>query len=304
MASWRRGDRMTFDPEWQPPERGGTTLVARAPETTMPIDFALAPERARLTLDCNYLAYWCAMMGSSAGGEYGERRDVALVCCGAPLVLFNIAHLKPPISNAAAALAHAEAYFGQRNFPFSVEIRRRDAPDYFAAREVLAASGYEPIGAPVPGMALSPIADSPSRPAGFSIRPVRDAESLDRFARVASVGFGFPEEAGRMMLTPGFLDRPDVQAFLGLQGEEVVATSQLLVSGEIAGIYWVSTAANARRRGYGEAITWAAVEAGRRAGCTIASLQASEMGRPVYLRMGFEHVIDYERYSKPNPASA
>ena len=270
----------------------------------MDIAFDLAHERTRAALDANYLAYSGAMMGSSKHGEYCERQDVALICCGAALAQFNVAHLKPPFSNPGAALEYAEDFFGRKRFPFSVEMRHQESPEYFAARERLVSSGYDLVGVPVPGMALAPILESRPLPKGLTVERVGDADSLDRFARVASVGFGFPEEAGVQMLTPAFLNRPEVQAFLGKLDGEVVATSQLLVSGAIAGIYWVSTLASARRRGFGEAITWAAVASGRRAGCTIASLQASAMGRPVYARMGFAHVIDYERYERSSSSAA
>ena len=62
----------------------------------------------------------------------------------------------------------------------------------------------------------------------------------------------------------------------------------------VAGIYWVATIEEQRRRGYGEALTWAAVAGGRELGCGIASLQASKLGRRIYARMGFEHGLDYE----------
>jgi hypothetical protein len=56
-----------------------------------------------------------------------------------------------------------------------------------------------------------------------------------------------------------------------------------------------------RRRGYGEALTWAAVAGGQRAGCTIASLQASALGKPVYARMGFSDVLGYEHLLPREP---
>jgi predicted N-acetyltransferase YhbS len=53
-----------------------------------------------------------------------------------------------------------------------------------------------------------------------------------------------------------------------------------------------------RRRGSGEAMTWAAANAGARAGCTAAVLQASELGAPVYERMGFRTVTQYRAYTR------
>ena len=79
----------------------------------------------------------------------------------------------------------------------------------------------------------------------------------------------------------------------------VVATSILFTTGDVEGIYWVATLEEQRGRGYGEALTWAAALGGQRAGCRIASLQASQLGRPVYARMGFAHVLDYEHLLPP-----
>jgi predicted acetyltransferase len=55
----------------------------------------------------------------------------------------------------------------------------------------------------------------------------------------------------------------------------------------VAGIAWVGTIPECRNRGFGEAVTWAAVREGLRRGACFANLQASPMGRPIYERMGF-----------------
>ena len=92
---------------------------------------------------------------------------------------------------------------------------------------------------------------------------------------------------------------PHVRLYSGLVDGVVVATSMLIATGSVAGIYWVATLEEHRGHGYGEALTWAAVGGGREFGCEIASLQASKLGRPVYTRMGFEHVLDYEHLLPP-----
>jgi GNAT superfamily N-acetyltransferase len=260
--------------------------------------FDLKDERTLRALDANYLDSFGAIMGCSARGEFCDRRDVALLCCGAPMVEFNWAHVRRPLGNVAAALEHAERYFAPRRLPYRIELRGHASPDTERARELIRGAGFEPASAPVPGMALAPIASAHPAPKELRIEAVSDEESLDAFARAAFRGFGFPENAASAMLTPQLWSRPQVEAFVGRVGGEPVATAMLIASGAVAGIYWVATVPEARRRGYGEALTWAAVQAGRRAGCTVASLQASAMGRPVYERMGFQHVIDYERFQR------
>ncbi len=58
-------------------------------------------------------------------------------------------------------------------------------------------------------------------------------------------------------------------------------------TGEVAGIYCVTTLPEARRRGIGRHITAAALETARAQGCTRAIVQSTEMGRGLYRRLGF-----------------
>jgi GNAT superfamily N-acetyltransferase len=81
-----------------------------------------------------------------------------------------------------------------------------------------------------------------------------------------------------------------------------VATSLLWATGDVGGISYAAPLEGHRGRGYGEALTGAACEGARAHGCRLASLQASKMGRPVYARMGFEHVLDYAFFGPPDAA--
>jgi GNAT superfamily N-acetyltransferase len=267
----------------------------------MGAELDLMDERTLAALDANYIACNGVMMSHSPTGEFSERRESALLCCGAPIAEFNRVRLKAGARDPEAGLDRARRYFGERQFPYCVELMRSSMPDYQAARDIVTAAGFEATVPPTPGMALAPIPDRPAQPAELTIERVCEPEVIQRFGVTAVRGFGFPEQAAPMILSRRFLDRPEVQAFIGSVDGEAVATSLLFISGYVAGIYFVATRADARRRGYGEALTWAAAEAGRAAGCTVASLQASAMGRPVYARMGFAHVIDYERYERVAP---
>src|SRR5437868_335448 len=74
---------------------------------------------------------------------------------------------------------------------------------------------------------------------------------------------------------------------LGLVDGAPLTRSLAVVTGDAVGVYNVATAQDASRRGYGWAITRAAVGVGMERGCTLAVLQASEMGFPMYERHGF-----------------
>ena len=64
------------------------------------------------------------------------------------------------------------------------------------------------------------------------------------------------------------------------------------------GVYSIATMGAARRRGYGAAMTARIVAEGVAAGCDVAIVQASEMGRPIYERLGFRTVVHYRAYTE------
>jgi GNAT superfamily N-acetyltransferase len=244
--------------------------------------------------DVNLWLSNAAFLGTSLKGEVVESHDLFITNCGFPETEFNRAFLKAPDGDLAAAFERAEAYFRGAELPFAFTVRSdREAE----CAEALKAAGYERQ-AETPGMVLAPIRDE-SRPiGGLEIREVTTDADLARFQETAFEGFGFPTQAGHLFITEQFLKKPGVKLYLGLMGGEPVCTSSMVPTPGIAGIYWVSTVESHRRRGLGEAITWAVVRAGIENGCPTASLQASEAGEPVYARMGFETPVHYVKYGR------
>ncbi len=94
-------------------------------------------------------------------------------------------------------------------------------------------------------------------------------------------------------------DEPEMRYFAGRVDGRMVATSALYTGTGLAGIYAVGTAPDERGRGYGGALTAAALLEGRRLGYETAALLSSEMGFPVYRRLGFETVGTVGFYAGP-----
>jgi GNAT superfamily N-acetyltransferase len=252
--------------------------------------------------------YWQSsrlFMEVSHRGEAADARDLLLHHCGFPMVNLNLAHVKDPDPDPRDIAARAQDWFRARELPFLLSVRSDRAGRFAPA---LREAGWQ-VQPGIPALSLRLGAGHAAEPgaetrvAGLEIRRVRDDADLAAFQRTAFVGFGLPEPAARLYLTPELRDTPRVTLLLGLLDGRPACTSLVIDRGEVAGIYWVATLPEARRRGLGEAITWAAVRAGARAGCAVASLQASAMGRPIYERMGFAWTWDYARWSPPTQAA-
>ena len=97
------------------------------------------------------------------------------------------------------------------------------------------------------------------------------------------------------LLLAGFSDGRLVNVIATLDGLPV-ATGCAWLNGTTVGLYNIATLKEPRGRGLGYAVTARLMDLGRERGCTDAVLHASEMGRPVYERLGFTHVCDVPQY--------
>ena len=78
--------------------------------------------------------------------------------------------------------------------------------------------------------------------------------------------------------------------FVGTVADDPVATASTLLTDSTAGIYFVCTRPDARRRGFGAAITYEAMRHAAHTGATFAVLGSSPMGQGVYERLGFRTI--------------
>lgn len=87
-----------------------------------------------------------------------------------------------------------------------------------------------------------------------------------------------------------------MRLFVGRVDGQPVATSELFTGGAVAGVHMVATHPELRRRGFGWALTWAALNKGRRLRLETATLQASPEGEGVCRRLAFRVVCRFMEY--------
>lgn len=194
-----------------------------------------------------------------------------------------------------AGIAEVIAAIAGDGRPFIWTVWPSDTPADLRAR--LLAAGFEDDGTgPVMAVELADVDLDAAPPAGLVVERAHTAAEI-----AAVTAFLFPPtdgaDAGAAVFArtlQRFADgsAPTLRLFAGRVGGEIVATSGLSILTGVAGIYAVTTAEAWRGRGFGRALTLAAMRAGAEAGMRTSVLLASELGQPVYRRIGFREVGD------------
>jgi hypothetical protein len=242
--------------------------------------------------DRHYFESWRSF--AEPAGFIHERDGVLIAAPSRVLAWMNVVFVTRPLRDPESQLARAFALLDERRLPFFVHMRDGLDPAAERACERLGLVAEHPV----PGMVLDPIAIRPND-TSLEIRPVEDDGAFADFVSVAAASFGIPLDDAHFMFPPAARQRPNVRYWVGYADGAPAACSSVLVLDEIAGINVIGTLEAYRGRGFGAAITWAAVNGGADAGCRVAVLQASALGRPVYERMGFRAVTSYKTYLRP-----
>ena len=233
------------------------------------------------------------LMSNSVLGEFLDSYNIGMVSTGVPNKLYNIVFVKRKASKPEKVVRKWEQFFESRGLPFHVLFSPGLEGGY---APLLKERGYEEID-PEAVMTLSDLVVKSEEGTPLVIKRVVTPEELVHFQETVAAGFSFPNKVGPLLITERVCALPDTELFIGYVNGKPASTSMLIKTGPIAGIYWVATLDKYRRHGFGAAMTRHAVLVGRDKGCTIASLQATKMGRPVYERLGFTNPYNYRVYA-------
>jgi GNAT superfamily N-acetyltransferase len=259
------------------------------------------------TLACleheNMIAAMAAAMANAPDSLVRRRDGVALMSSGLPERFFNQVAIEDEQAT-PDAVAAAVAEIRELGVPFLVHLRR-GPDDRFRplAQELGLVLPADKL--PLPGMVLQLI---PTRarplPPGHAIRRVEDETGLDEHVVTGASGFGMPEDMLRAIVATDAWQRPGTAVYVGYTAGVPVTTGLGFRTGDTIGVYNISTIEGARRQGLGAAMTERVAVDGAADGCVVASLQSSPMGRPIYERLGFRTVVEYDAWIDPEPVSA
>ena len=238
--------------------------------------------------DINMAHAWAAM-GRAMGADVVETESLTLVATGVPIPFFNGAYPTDAAADPARTVAAAIEFFRPHGIGWLMWVREGAAPALLDAGRH---AGLREAPGP-PAMGVSPIPQPPPPPDGLQIDIATSVGDVADHAELLRQAFAVPKDVADRFGSPALLDDDSMCVFVGRVDGEPVSCSLLAISGRTAGVYNVATSPDHRAKGYGAALTWAVIEEGARRGCTHAILQASQLGYPVYKRMGFVDLGSY-----------
>ncbi len=248
----------------------------------------------------NWIAYLTGVVRCSGQARVTRAGGVVAILSDLPFdwfnqVLIERAEATPP--DALAGVAEAR----RRRAAFVVRLRE-GVDDRFVPTLTEAGLGRGGPETLTPGMVAFPIDHhliGEHAAPGLEIRRVTDATGIDVHRGIVTAGFGSDPAVARETACTDLLDRPECVVYVGYASGVPVASGLGWRSGRTIGVYSIATLTSARRRGYGAAMTAHVMEDGVAAGCDVAALQASDLGRPIYERLGFRTVVSYAAYAEP-----
>ncbi|WP_433008122.1 GNAT family N-acetyltransferase [Kribbella sp. CA-294648] len=239
-------------------------------------------------------------MGAAGGGRQRSADGVRWTIGGSPLDYHN-AVVDCSVDDGAADQVVAESLqeLKDHGVPGSWHVGPSMRPLDLGDR--LLTAGFRHGGAE-PGMALRLTELREAEAAGLRVERIGLAE-LGVWADTLGRGFGEgPKEAQWVAQVYRRLGVADPwRHYLGYLDGEPVATATVFLAAGVAGVYFVMTVPEARRRGIGAALTSAALREARDSGSQYAVLGSSPAGRSVYERLGFREFCSINLYELALP---
>lgn len=238
-------------------------------------------------------------MGAAGGGSQRVDERAEWTIGGSPIDYHNAVVRASDVGVVAESLAELKKH--------GVPGTWHAGPSMRIDRGALTAAGFDAAGSE-PGMAVR-IADlrAPRAVPGLTVTRVADDDALAVWEATLGQGFGEGEREAQWVASVyrklGYGD--PWQHYIGLLDGTPVATATVFLGAGVAGVYFVMTVPQARRRGIGAAITHGALRAAGAGldaapavgpGVEYAVLGSSAAGRSVYEGLGFREYCTIELY--------
>jgi ribosomal protein S18 acetylase RimI-like enzyme len=239
-----------------------------------------------------FIEAWRLMFAALPTATVGRGDGVEYVFSGLPIAFFNIGFVTSRGDSADALQARGRAacaWAADKQVPWLLTVTQEALARGVDAVAALDAAGLAPM-LPLTGMLASRVRPGAAAPpAGLQLRVPDDDAGCAALLDVNSAAYGMPLDAGKPALGRAFWT--DHVPALGLVDGQAVSSAGVIMAEGHRYVALVATDPAYQRRGYGEAAMRHALDvAAERHGDRPSFLHATEAGRPIYARMGYETV--------------
>jgi GNAT superfamily N-acetyltransferase len=245
-------------------------------------------------LEQDTYGFW-ADFSRRPGGESGVDGGAVWWRSGVRFVTYN------GVAGVAADLDATLARVRRWGLPARWTVSSASAPEWY--EEALEKRGLK-LYDEWPGM-VARIAALPEPDLGDrTFEVVRTVAQSEEWTDVMCDAFDVPAETAGFMRKahawPHMHDAGLLYLLVRIAGE-AVATGLLRSAAGAAGIYGITVRRKFQRRGLGTLATLLTVQEGARRGATIAILQATKAGVPVYEKLGFQAITSFRAWRESPP---
>lgn len=246
----------------------------------------------------SFIDIWASTRACIPGAVFRKEADMILYSTGIRNSRFNgVLDARFTEGNLIERTDLALSHFQDRHLPMTWHLGSLSTPENLGTHLESRGLVLEDV---LRGMAVDLAnVQKPEEPSGLEIQSVGDSEALRDCISVVAEAYGFAEDARRILLdtyTSLGIGSTHRWALGRLQGLPI-ATSLLILHKGVAVVWIVGTIPEVRGRGIGTAITHSQLICARDLGYENAVLQSTEMGFPVYKKLGFAQCCEIRAYT-------
>jgi len=225
--------------------------------------------------------------------------DVTVVYSSIPDDTFNyVIGAKFSDYNVKDRVEHVLNLYREKGIPFSWWLGEKDTPE--TLEDELTSQGLSLKEDDI-GMYLSlDEYESKESSSEISMTRVLGEKGLRDFAKVFADLGGYPNlyEDLYSKLPPVLIaDGGPYEMYVGYLDGQPIVTGVLVLHANVAGIYYVMTVPEQRRRGFGSLMMQYLINRSKEEGYPLVTLQASAAGKGLYERLGFKSMCRFVEYS-------
>lgn len=242
-----------------------------------------------------FVVAWRIFCEASPGRRIESAPGLEYAFCGVPIPFFNVGILTGREISGAELQGRARtacAWASEKNVPWLLVVTHEALANGLDATAELDACGLAPL-MPLYGMLAGEVAPVVAMPEGLTLEvPASDAACAD-ILDVNSAAYGMPLDAGKPVWgTRAFWK--DHYPVLGRVDGQPACSSVVMMAEGHRYVALVATTPGQQRRGYADAAMRKSLELSANAHPgTPTFLHATQAGRPVYERMGYQVVATH-----------